>query len=83
MTTPRRLARPDIERTDRADGTILLRNRTALPDPLPDILDRFDRWRADDPDAVLVSDRDGARNASWAGIDERSDTAAARLRGMA
>jgi feruloyl-CoA synthase len=83
VTTPRRLARPDIERTDRADGTILLRNRTALPDPLPDILDRFDRWRADDPDAVLVSDRDGARNASWAGIDERSDTAAARLRGMA
>lgn len=79
----RRLAVPDIERTDRPGGAILLRNRTALPEPLPDILDRFDHWRAADPAAVLVSDRDGSRQASWAEIDARSDTAAARLRGMA
>jgi feruloyl-CoA synthase len=83
VDTPRRLARPDIERTDRADGSVLLRNRTALPDPLLDILDRFDRWRSAQPDAVLVSDSDGANAASWAEVDARSDAAATRLRGMA
>jgi feruloyl-CoA synthase len=86
MTVPRRTAVPDIERIDRPDGAIELRNRVALPDPLPDILDRFDQWRAADPDAVLVSDAatngDGARMASRAEIDRRSDAAAARLRGM-
>ena len=82
MTAPRRTAIPDIERFDRPDGAIELHNCTALPDPLPDILDRFDHWCAADPDAVLVSDTDGVRAASWAEIDRRSDAAAARLRGM-
>jgi feruloyl-CoA synthase len=84
--TSRRLAHPDIERIDRPDGAILLRNRVGLPNaqdgPLPDILDRFDLWRAADGDAVLVSDADGANAATWAQVDRRSDAAAARLKGM-
>lgn len=83
MNRTRRLARPDIERIDRPDGAIELRNRTALPDPLPDILDRFDHWCAADGEAVLVSDASGANSATWAEIDRRSDAAAARLKGMA
>ncbi|NNE85561.1 MAG: AMP-binding protein [Alphaproteobacteria bacterium] len=79
MDAQRLLAVPNIERTDRADGSIVLRNRDALPDPLPDILDRFDFWVAEDGGATMVSDDDGANIASRRALDRRSDAAAARL----
>lgn len=82
MDAQRLLAVPDIERTDRADGSILLRNRDALPDPLPDILDRFDFWVAKDGGATMVSDDDGANIASRRVLDRRSDAAAARLKDL-
>ncbi len=78
----RRLAVADIERTDQPDGSIALRNRCRLPDPLPDILDRFDRWTAADGAAVAVGGAVGASTASWNEIDRRSDAAAVRLNGM-
>jgi feruloyl-CoA synthase len=83
MDAQRLLAVPDMERTDRADGSILLRNRAALPDPLPDILDRFDFWVAEDGGALMVSDDDGANIASRGVLDRRSDAAAARLKDLA
>ena len=79
MDAQRLLAVPDIERTDRADGGILLRNRCALPEPLPDILNRFDFWVAENGGATMVSDDDGANIASRRVLDRRSDAAAARL----
>ncbi len=75
------LARPVIEREDRADGSILLHNATPLPDPMPDILDRWNHWVRAQPDAVFVSERhNGAiRTASFAEIDRLSDNCAHRL----
>ena len=38
VITPDRLATPDIVREELPDGSIVLHNRTALPDPLLDPL---------------------------------------------
>ena len=75
------LARPVIEREDRADGSILLHNATPLPAPLPDILDRWTHWVRAQPDAIFVSERhNGAiRTASFVEIDRLSDNCAHQL----
>ena len=51
-----RIAPARIERTDRPDGAIVLRNALPLPDPLPDILDRFQAFAAANPRATLASE---------------------------
>lgn len=81
MNTRDHLARPVIEREDRADGSILLHNATPLPAPLPDILDRWTYWVDAQPDAVFVSERrNGAiQTASFAEIDRLSDNGAHHL----
>ncbi len=47
----------NIDRLDNVDGSITLTNKTPLPDPLPDIYERFLHWAAKDPDASLISGR--------------------------
>lgn len=59
MSPEDHLTARQITREDRDDGSILLHNRTFLPDPLPDPLDRWQGWIADDPDAPFVSECDG------------------------
>jgi feruloyl-CoA synthase len=75
-------SRPVIKRENRADGTILLRNTTPLPEPMPDILDRWRLWVRNRPDAVFVSERaDGAiRTTSYGEMDRISDHCALSLR---
>lgn len=70
-----RLAPNQIEREDWPDGSILLHNRAALPDVLPDILARFDHWLALDRDATFISERrDGdIHRKTYGEIDRRSD----------
>jgi feruloyl-CoA synthase len=82
VTPDPRLSVPDIVREDRPDGAIVLHNRTPLPDPLPDVLDRFDRWVADAPDAPFVSERRGEEvlTIGYGAIDRMSDALAAFLR---
>ncbi|MBT5570386.1 MAG: AMP-binding protein [Alphaproteobacteria bacterium] len=79
---PDRLAKPRIEREDWADGSIVLHNRTPLPDPLPDILDRWNHGVENTPEAIFVSERHGdtVHAASYAEIDRLSDSCACRLR---
>ncbi|MBO6784242.1 MAG: AMP-binding protein, partial [Alphaproteobacteria bacterium] len=81
MTPDPRLAIPEIERDDRPDGTVILRNRTALPDPLPDPLARWDHWLAQDGDAVFFSERntDGIRTSSRVEMERLSNAYAAYL----
>ena len=81
MTADPRLATPRIERVDRPDGAVVLHNRTPLPDPLPDPLDRWMHWLRDDPEALFFSERDGEsiRTASRDEIDRLSDAYAAFL----
>ena len=87
MPTDNRLPLNRIERENRPDGSILLHNRAPLPDPLPDILDRFDHWTALDSNATFISERanDGIRTTSYGEIDGRSDALAHDLaaRGLA
>lgn len=59
MSPAEHLTTRQIEREDRGDGSVLLHNRTPLLDPLPDPLERWNTWVADDPDATFVSSRDG------------------------
>lgn len=77
-----RLAKPMIEREDRADGAILLHNRVPLPNPLPDILDRWNHWVRQDPSATFASARqNGAiKTASYGEMDQLSDGLAHALR---
>ncbi len=87
MSTDKKLAPNRIECEDRPDGSILLHNRTALPDPLPDVLDRFDQWVADDPHATFISERIGGvvQSTSYEETDRISDALAGELgaRGLA
>ncbi len=73
-----RLAPNQIEREDWPDGSILLHNRAALPDVLPDILERFDHWVAADRDATFISERkDGdIHTTSYGEIDRHADALA-------
>lgn len=77
-----RIAKPMIEREDRPDGSILLHNRTPLPEPLPDILDRWNQWVGQNPDITFVSARENStiRSASYGEIDRVSDALAHELR---
>ncbi len=81
MSADSRLASNPIEREDWPDGSIVLHNRAALPDPLPDILDRFDDWVLRDPDAVFITERVAGSIAAcgYGAIDRRSDAIAAHL----
>jgi feruloyl-CoA synthase len=82
-----RLAPNQIEREDWPDGSILLYNRAALPDLLPDILERFDHWVALDRDATFISERENGdiHTTTYGEIDRRSDALAHDLvtRGLA
>ena len=82
-----RLAPNRIVREDGPDGSILLHNRASLPDPLPDILSRFDQWVAQDPDAIFISERANGeiQTTSYGAIDAYSDALAHDLvaRGLA
>jgi feruloyl-CoA synthase len=79
---PDRLAKPLIEREDWADGSIVLHNRTPLPDPLPDILDRWNHGVETTPEAIFVSERRGdtIHTANYAESDRLSDSCACWLR---
>ena len=81
VTTPDRLAAPDIVREELPDGSIVLHNRTALPDPLPDPLARWSDWLRHDGDAVFFSERveDDICTATRADMDRLSDAYAASL----
>lgn len=70
-----------IEREDRDDRSILLHNRTPLPNPLPDPLDRWEHWVADDPDAPFVSARNGSAidSRSYGEMETLSDSVAHAL----
>jgi feruloyl-CoA synthase len=87
MPAHERLAPNHIEREDWPDGSVLLHNRAPLPDPLPDILDRFDYWTAQDPNATFISERANGtiRTTSYGEIDQRSEILAHDLvaRGLA
>ena len=78
---PHRIAPVQIERTDRPDGGVVLRNTAPLPNPLPDILDRFRQFAATAPDATLVSEpaEGGDRLLSYGEADRQSDHMAAAL----
>ncbi len=82
MSTQERLAKPMIERKDWADGSILLHNHTPLPDPLPDILDRWRQWARQDTGCTFVSERkdNTIRTMSYGEIDHLSDALAHELR---
>ena len=71
-----------IEREDWADGSILLHNHTPLPDPLPDILDRWRQWARQDTGCTFVSERkdNTIRTMSYGEIDHLSDALAHELR---
>ena len=58
MPAPRSLAFAtcDIRRRTSGDGSIVVENRTPLPSPLPDVMDRLDHWAAQDGDAVLITE---------------------------
>ncbi len=79
---PDRLAKPLIEREDWADGSIVLHNRTPLPDPLPDILDRWNHGVETTPEAIFVSERRGdtIHTANYAESARLSDSCACWLR---
>ena len=81
MSADSRLAPNPIEREDWPDGSIVLHNHAALPDPLPDILDRFDQWVANNSAATFITERvDGAIvTDSYGDIDRRSDAIATDL----
>ncbi|MEP4378670.1 MAG: AMP-binding protein [Alphaproteobacteria bacterium] len=81
MTADIRLAPNQVEREDWPDGSILLHNRAPLPEPLPDILDRFDHWVALDDDAAFISERANGtiRTISYGAMDQRSDALAEDL----
>lgn len=81
MPAPDRLAPTQIEREDWPDGSVLLHNRAPLPDPLPDILDRFDHWVASDGDATFISERDNGdiRATRYGEMDRHSDALAHHL----
>lgn len=70
-----------IEREDRGDGSILLHNRTPLPDPLTDPLDRWNHWLADDPNATFVSARRNSviESVSYGEMDALSNSFAQHL----
>ena len=78
MPADSKLAPNRIEREDRPDGSIVLHNRAGLPDPLPDILDRFDEWVQRDPDATFIGARadDKIQTVSYGEIDRMSDAVA-------
>ncbi len=82
-----RLAPNQIEREDWPDGSVLLHNRAVLPDPLPDILARFDHWVESDRDATFISERKNGDilTTTYGEIDRRSDALADDLvtRGLA
>ena len=81
MNPQDRLNKAVIERADWADGSIVLRNTTPLPDPLTDILDRWRHWVAEDPDIVFVGERldDEIQTASYGDIDRLSEGYALQL----
>ncbi len=80
---PHRIAPVQIERTDRPDGGVVLRNTVPLPDPLPDVLERFRHFAATTPDATLVSEpaEDGDLLLSYSEADQQSDDMASVLAG--
>ncbi|VVD80258.1 feruloyl-CoA synthase [Pandoraea capi] len=53
----RRLARPDIEREQRADGSFVIRSRTPLGEFARSPADWLVQWAARTPDAVFVAER--------------------------
>ncbi|QHE92660.1 AMP-binding protein [Pandoraea fibrosis] len=53
----RRLARPDIEREDRADGSFVIRSRTPLSEFARSPVDWLVQWATRTPDAVFVAER--------------------------
>ena len=46
----------DIHHHAPGDGSIVVENRTPLPSPLPDVMDRLDHWAARDGGAVLITE---------------------------
>lgn len=76
-----RIAPVQIERTDRPDGGVVLRNAALLPDPLPDILDRFRQFAAANANATLVSEPAGEADTllSYGDADRLSARMAAAL----
>lgn len=78
MSPTDHLTTRQIEREDRGDGSVLLHNRTPLPDPLPDPLDRWNICVADDPEATFVSSRNGQAidTRSYGEMDAFSDSVA-------
>ncbi len=79
VTVASRLPPTRIDRDDRPDGSVVLTNRTPLPDPLPDVLERFDFWRDDDRGATFASARTGEdiHTVTYGEIDAMSDALAA------
>ena len=53
----RRLARPDIERETRADGSFVIRSRTPLGEFARSPADWLVQWAARTPDAVFLAQR--------------------------
>lgn len=49
----------DIRRNDRDDGSIILNNAVSLPSPLPDVMERFDYWAAENPQTILMTEPEG------------------------
>lgn len=68
----RRLARPDIEREVRADGSFVIRSRTALGEFARSPADWLVQWAWKTPQAVFVAERrqpgDATSDASGAGL---------------
>ncbi len=66
-SSPDTFASFDIDRVDNTDGSITLTNKTPLPEPLPDIYERFLFWANDTPDADLISglDKSGRRHMTY------------------
>ncbi len=78
MSGQKRLALPDIERTNWNDESIGLRNSIPLPEPLQDVLARFDYWVEQDGGAPFICDDESSEGAllSYGEIDLASDAVA-------
>ena len=75
QTEASRFWQPQFEITRREDGSILMRQRESLPDPMPVVADYLDHWADKTPDATWIARRDNGGDWRRVSYAQARDTA--------